>query len=348
MQKTFSILATTALLCFSTFAQQASPALNKKSSQAELAAALDAARLNSDLHSGNQPYHLVAHFKVFKPGTSEVDFTGDFDEFWLSPSKSRRTITTPKGVQKIYWVEGVPYTTPDSVDTNMAFVLRLNLASAPVESFRNTRLFAKFSYKHLSTATLPLDCITSAFAPTGEFPFTIPSLFCLDPAGNPRLFDEDFERITLNSLIPFGKQVIPRDIDIGNENHPFFQMHISVLTKLPPSAEADFIVPVNATETNVVLDESVASSAITRRQRPVFPPTNLNDTAVHLVVVVVTIGKDGHVLSAQIEGPAQPTWDGPAIAAAKQFVFRPFIINGQPVMVKTKFHYQTSIPMNLY
>ncbi len=63
------------------------------------------------------------------------------------------------------------------------------------------------------------------------------------------------------------------------------------------------------------------------------------------VVLLITIGADGAVTEVEIRQGAGEPWDTAAMAAARQFVFEPALVDGAPVPVKVPFTYTFRVPV---
>lgn len=70
---------------------------------------------------------------------------------------------------------------------------------------------------------------------------------------------------------------------------------------------------------------------------PVYPPEAKKKRIQGTVLLDATIGKDGHVEALHVvSGP--PMLQASSIEAVKQWVYRPFLLNGEPVEVETTIH----------
>ncbi len=77
----------------------------------------------------------------------------------------------------------------------------------------------------------------------------------------------------------------------------------------------------------------MAAQNITR-VAPVYPPDAKAAGVQGAVVLTVTVGKAGTITALQpISGP--PTLCDAAVAAVRQWTYRPYMLNGQPVAVNT-------------
>jgi TonB family protein len=98
-----------------------------------------------------------------------------------------------------------------------------------------------------------------------------------------------------------------------------------------------FLVSIRAFgQTPIEIDEANARANIVEHQIPTYPPIA---RAAHVsgdVILRLSIDVNGHVSQATfVSGP--PMLQGAALEAVKQWTFRPFVLNGQPTTVSTKF-----------
>ncbi|MGA9042748.1 MAG: energy transducer TonB [Terriglobales bacterium] len=78
----------------------------------------------------------------------------------------------------------------------------------------------------------------------------------------------------------------------------------------------------------------VMASRLLSRVEPIYPPEAKTEHVEGVVVLRVTISKDGSVYKAEnVSGP--PTLVPAAMEAVKQWKYDPFLLNGKPVEVET-------------
>jgi TonB family protein len=84
----------------------------------------------------------------------------------------------------------------------------------------------------------------------------------------------------------------------------------------------------------VAVGGAVMDSRVVQRVAPVYPPNARTARVQGAVQLSVTVGPDGRVQDVQpLSGPALLTQA--AIQAVAQWVYQPFLLNGQPVTVQT-------------
>jgi TonB family protein len=85
----------------------------------------------------------------------------------------------------------------------------------------------------------------------------------------------------------------------------------------------------------VQVPEKVAQGMLVKRVQPVYPAIALQGHIQGTVVLKVIIEKDGHISQVTpVSGP--PTLVSAGVAAVKQWTYRPYALNGEPVRVQTQ------------
>lgn len=85
----------------------------------------------------------------------------------------------------------------------------------------------------------------------------------------------------------------------------------------------------------VTLNQTEARSNLITKVAPVYPAEAKAEGVAGMVLIRAVIGKDGHILEAEaISGPE--LLRQPSIDAIRQWVYRPYILNGEPVAVNTQ------------
>jgi len=69
---------------------------------------------------------------------------------------------------------------------------------------------------------------------------------------------------------------------------------------------------------------------LTHRVEPIYPEIAVNARVRGTVILEAQVDKEGHVVALTVLRSGNPLLDGAAIAAVKQWRYRPLILNGQP------------------
>jgi TonB family protein len=105
----------------------------------------------------------------------------------------------------------------------------------------------------------------------------------------------------------------------------------------PPPPQQGSSIPIGATPTPVRIrvGGNVQAANLLSKADPVYPPLGRQAGVQGVVRFNVIIGKDGHVESVQLVS-GHPILVASATEAVKQYVYKPTLLNGQPVEVMTQ------------
>jgi protein TonB len=104
-----------------------------------------------------------------------------------------------------------------------------------------------------------------------------------------------------------------------------------LLPKMPPSPTKP------EAPQKVRVSSGVAQGLLVRQVKPQYPSLALQARVQGTVVLQAVIGKDGTVQELHVVS-GHPLLNGPAIAAVKQWLYRPYYLNGEPVAVDTQIN----------
>lgn len=120
----------------------------------------------------------------------------------------------------------------------------------------------------------------------------------------------------------------PPVLSAGPQTTPLTALPASLPAVLPPAGAA-------ATPQQVRVESSLQAAALLKRVAPVYP-TIAKTTGIHGTVrFTATIGKDGRIENLKLLSGPTVLADS-AAAAVKQWIYRPTLLNGEPVEVVTQ------------
>jgi protein TonB len=85
----------------------------------------------------------------------------------------------------------------------------------------------------------------------------------------------------------------------------------------------------------VRISQGVTQGMVLRRVQPSYPQMAKIARVQGAVVLAAIIGKDGTIQNLHVVSTASPLLNQAAIDAVKQWRYRPYILNGEPVEVDT-------------
>jgi protein TonB len=95
-------------------------------------------------------------------------------------------------------------------------------------------------------------------------------------------------------------------------------------------------VPKAATPQRVRVSQGVTQGMVLKRVQPVYPQMAKIARVQGPVVLAAIIGKDGTIQNLHVLSTASPLLNQAALDAVKQWRYRPYILNGEPVEVDTQ------------
>lgn len=296
-----------------------------------------AASRNNIADAEIKPWHLRATFELLDESGNTLD-QGSFEEFWAAPLKRKIVFDSPHFSQTEYHTEkgwfraGVRAAAPgplgllESALTNPVPVNPQLADTLVIDREKREEGGVKFiCLKQTGFAT-----------PNGVREFVGPE-YCLDEdrpvlktntAGITQFSRRDFR--TFEGRFVAGEMVAVQN---GKQR---MKVHIDTIEPLSPGAEADLAPTPDAAPVSMRINISagVAQGNLARKVSPEYPIDAKLSGISGTVVLQALIGKDGHIADLRVvSGP--PALQGAALDAVKQWEYRPYVLNGQPIEVNT-------------
>jgi TonB family protein len=163
------------------------------------------------------------------------------------------------------------------------------------------------------------------------------------------LFDKEQMEIVRNRIVLFQGHSLPGDLELKRAGKVALTAHLESIEEIAPIDEAVFTPPSDAVLIRIKLisekpapgggnrpiSARAALGLLTTRVAPVYPPAAKAARVQGTVSLQALIGKDGQVMKVHvISGPAM--LQRAALDAVKQWIYKPYVLNGKPVEVLTK------------
>jgi len=293
---------------------------------------LEASKLNNLTLGDLQPWHLKATFTVLDDQGKTTD-QGTFEEFWAGPTKDKQVYSTPTFSQ-------TDYRTPDglfrsattgfppsiAVDARREFISPM---PTPADVAHQT-----YELENRDAGPTKLSCLKISGLPAN------PGLsYCLAR-------DEPFLRLNIlgfaslqvlhNRILSFNGHYIAGDLDFIRSSKHIGTAHLETLESLGPIDEALFAPSPDAklVPRRIQISAGVAVGLLESRKAPAYPPSALAARISGTVVLETLIDVDGAIKELHvIQGP--PELQQAALDAVRTWRYRPYILNGEPVEVRT-------------
>lgn len=311
------------------------PAQDVTALQARLRAVAESSSLNT---AGLMPWHLKLAVQVYD-STGKPSETGTIEEWWSQPDTYRVTYNFPSSNwTRVHTPAGFFYPSegtspPFLVDT----LLRQVVDPIPddVEVAGNVP-----DNRKQTIGGVVYDCImldqpikNVAYPPLGLFP-----TYCLDHAHDLLAASLKYgNQLTTRSRVGvFQKKNVPMSMMISVEQVKAISAQTTMLTGRPtPYPEAsDLTGLVAASETAKVQGGVIAGNILTK-VAPHYPQSAKDRHVSGTVILHAIIGRDGHVEALTPVSVPDPDLAIAAITAVRQWIYKPYLMNGQPTEVDT-------------
>ena len=317
------IFAVPALLfCSPVMHGQVNPASASPSDPKELM--LAAKRVNNLTGSDMLPWHIKASFRILDESGSTVD-QGTYEESWAGPDRLKRTVSTGRLTQTEFRSDkGVLRVgSPDDLDPNLLLVAHELTEPLPAPSDFEIQ---SFTAKKTQIGSSSFNCIHhDPGGPTYCFGLQQPIL---------RISSIGLDQTLRNRILGFQNRFVPGDLTLVHSGRTVLSLHIESIELLSP--EASLTPPPDARVVPHVVNISgnIAEGMLLYRVAPEYPLAAHRAHIAGTVALQGVISKDGKIRDLKaLSGPEG--LQGAAMQAVWQWRYKPYLLNGQPVEVKT-------------
>lgn len=296
---------------------------------------------------GLKPWHILVSYDKFDEDGDNVD-SGTYEEYWAGPKQYR-----------------LSYSSHDFSQTDVATDKGLYRAGAdkwPGELQMRVRdefvrpmfremdlLYGKPEKKMLDFGNVQLPCVMLRRSDTVTQIVSESALatFCFEPDSLMLRYSKGgmtastvLDQTVYDKIVKFQGQYVARDVQVKRVGKLFLKLQLEKLELITQLGTADFAPPkdsVAVAEQRIVLDPRMLElDYLLHREWTQYPRSLYAHGGRALMKFV--IGKDGHVTEARfVDGT--PEMKKPLEQAIKKYVYRPFIVRGEPVEVEVTQEY---------
>jgi TonB family protein len=207
----------------------------------------------------------------------------------------------------------------------------------PAKNFRASWILQE---KDQALGNARLKCLSVAgYEIKGEKRAAQGSTYCID-ADKPdlRIKADPFthSQMVHNGLRIFQGQYVPEKVESLRNGTVVWRAVLETLESLPQVDEATLVAPPDAKPVikKVQISAEVAQGQISSMVRPAYPPQTLANGIQGMVVLQGTISRDGIPINLRVVSGNQQLQMA-ALDAVKQWRYKPYLLNGEPVQVET-------------
>jgi TonB family protein len=277
-----------------------------------------------------KPWHIKASFQLFdEHGT--LNDEGTYEEFWAGPTLFKRNFTGRTFAQIDYGTEkGVLRAgLHDDVSSVLLDLRREFVAPLPTEQAMEHE---RFDLKEIDSNGLKLSCFT-VIAPAPPPGLT----YCVNE-DSPILRITAFSGLSLeflhNRILRYQDRAFAGDLKIVRGHKPLATAHVDTIEAIDPANSALFAPSSDAVllPRRIDISAGVAQGLLQKKSAPIYPKDAGRVTGT--VVLDAVIGTDGRLKSLRVvNGP--PPLQQPAYEAVRTWIYKPYLVNAEPVEVHT-------------
>jgi TonB family protein len=283
-----------------------------------------------------QPWHLKATFEIFDDDGKSND-KGTLEEWWISDKQYKVTYSSAQSSQTDFGTDNGVFRTGNPywpIGPLAQVHLRL------VHPLPSEEHIANFSPEiaEREFGSVKLRCVLpkSKLPQKGDPP--IPATYCFSiekPFLRYSSTINGFEAITFSRILLFRGRYVGGDIIARHLSKPYVNIHVDSLDPIEQVDMSEFQPTPDAKPAPLREGTEVVAGKLIKKGSPNYPLAAKELGVQGVVVIQAVIGKDGHILDnlRVVSGP--PELRNSALDAARQWVFTPYLLNGQPVEIET-------------
>ena len=336
------------LIFIPAFAQDATPATTPAKEAPAVAMPSDpkelmllAAKTTGLTGDDMKPWHLKASWKMLDEQGSLTD-QGTFEEYWVSNNKYKLTFTTKTGSRTEYGTEKGILNSDNEGPVGTHDLRRLWISPMPTSQSLGS---SDFMLRQIKVEGEDLNCLNRKGA-NGDS--TGPT-YCLEPQTVILRYTEypsGSERAIRRKIVSFQGHYFAEDLQtyygLGNKGGLTIHLdNIEALTFIddtvftPLSSAVPQKIEVRTTNINKVnIAPGIMAGMLLKKVPPEYPLYAKAQRIQGIVVIQATISKTGRIENMRvIIGPAE--LQQAALDAVKQWIYKPYMLNGEPVSVVT-------------
>ena len=303
---------------------------------------LQASQANNLTGVDMKPWHIKATFQLLDDQGRQTD-EGTFEEFWASPTKSKTTYSASAFTRTDYRTgQGLLRTGGEPPST-----LIVSAANEFVEPLPSRESIDREAFELMpgNAGSMKLSCLSTTGMPAN------PGItYCLQddiPAlrASVRPFQSSQVQVLHNRIQKFQDHFLASDLRFMRDGKAVLTAHLEKAELLDPVNEAEFTPPPDAklVPLRVNIAAGLAVGMILKKVPPVYPPIASAARVSGTVVLQAVINKEGDIANLHVvSGP--PMLQQASLDAVKQWTYRPYLLNGQPVEVQTTINVIFSLP----
>ena len=296
--------------------------------------------LNSIDDAAMKPWHLKLSFQLFDEKGKAAEI-GAIEEWWSAPSMHKTVYTSPSYTGTEVQTKDGLYRSTAAASVPRLFQLALQQVVHPMPSERDIA-DSKPDLRKETAGKTPIDCIVLtqpiknvAYAPFGLFP-----TYCFDRDKDSLRTSYDFgsELTVRNKLGTFQQRTVVVDQTTLQNSITEITAHVEALQTMVPS-ESEFVPSADLEkikQNQVTVGAGVIAGLKIGGANPSYPETARRNRISGSVALRARIGADGRIHALKIISTPDADLAIAALAAVREWTYKPYLLNGEPVAVETQ------------
>jgi len=294
-----------------------------------------AAKTNGLTGDDIKPWHLKASYK-FLDEKGNVTDQGSFEEFWVSPTKYIRTFTGTAFTQTDYGSDkGISRSGARKLPSDLIADVRREFVD-PLPDTRSIQ-YLPFDLKQGEVDGTKFTCVS--MKGFNQPAYLAGQTWCFDSASpvlRTSTSTQKMVQIVHNGIVSFQGRSIASELEFIQAGKTVLTAHIESIEPLVTIDESAFVPSPDAIPLprRINISGGVAAGLLKEKESPSYPPEAKSAHISGTVVMQALISVDGHIEELHVvSGPS--ALQKAAMDAVKKWVYRPYLLNGEPVEVNT-------------
>jgi TonB family protein len=293
-----------------------------------------------------KPWHLKATYQLYDDSGNPAE-QGTFEYWWASPTVYRSTWSRPSGSRSDWHAADGKraYLAAGEGPSLFEYKLQSGLLSPILKSDSLDPSKTRLERDQVKLGSANLSCVMvlpempqrggTQAVPIGLFP-----TYCFEPSQPQLRVSFSFGTVTeaFNSIVKVQGRYLAKEILFVEDNRKILTASVDTIGGISPSDSAltpdpQAIYP-NVSELPV--SAGTAVGMLLTKVTPVYPQ---DAKAAHIsgtVVLRATIGREGNIIDLQVVEAPSPSLAASAMRAVSRWRYKPYLLNGEPVEVKTR------------
>lgn len=278
------------------------------------------------------PWHIVITYDQFDEDGDNVH-SGVVEEFWAGPKRSKVSFKSDNLSQIDFITDQGLYRAGDQRWQNRT---ESEVGAAVIDPFSNAAMLQGLHVTKIerSFGNHKLSCDVFARMSGG---ISSPNQYCTDTKDSALRYvrGPGWWQIAYNDIVSFSGHFVARNVEVTDGGRPFLKLRVTKLELLDHPDEKEFAPGTSAVKLS---GTRVSGVSITPLKSVPIDASAVTGLSKFQVDVQIVIGKDGKVIEAKaISGPKEAY--KAAEAAARKWVYVPYLVAGQPTEVETKISF---------